>query len=78
MRVQLNRERNNEFVIPDSFINKNRVRIMGVYENEKILDPEEYAFMGPRKIKMLRDVDTNSKIYGKIMEIRVGNRLLPR
>ena len=76
MRVQLNRERNNEFVVPDSIIRKNTIRIMCVYENDKLIAPEEYSFMGPRKIKMLRDVDSASILYAKVMETKLGNRLM--
>lgn len=78
MRIQLSRERNNVFQIPDSFIRKNMIRIVAVYENNTILESDTYKFMGPRKIKMLKPISEDSKVYAKILEIKKGNQLVPR
>ena len=78
MRVQLSRERNNVFKIPDSFIRKTMIRIMTVYENNSILSSDEYKFMGPRQIKVLRHVNSDSKVYAKVTEIKKGNQLIPK
>lgn len=78
MKIQLSRERNNVFKIPDSFIRKNLVRIVDVYENNVQINPSEYQFIGPREIKMNGIVSSDSKIYAKIMEIKQGNRFVSR
>ena len=78
MRVKLDRDRNNIFLIPDSYLLKDRVRIMCIYENNSILSQEEYQMMGPRKIKMLREVPPTSIIYAKVSEIKLGNKLIGR
>ena len=78
MKVKLDRERENVFLIPNDYLYKNRVRIMCIYENTTILGQDEYRMIGPRKIKMLRKVDPTSKIYAKVSEIKMGNRLIGR
>ena len=76
MRIQLNRERNNEFSVPESVVFKNKIRIISVYEDAVMLPRTDYQFIGPRRIKLLRQVKEASKIYGKIIEISVGNRFI--
>lgn len=76
MRIKLDRERNNLFVIPDFYIFKGKVRIMCIYEDNTILSQNEYQMIGPRKIKMLRTVPPLSNIYAKVAEIKVGNKIL--
>jgi len=78
MRIELSRERNNIFTVPESFIRKNVIRIMLVYENDTTIDPSEYSFIGPRSVKINREVSPNSKIYGKIMEVKSGNKIVGR
>ena len=78
MKIQLSRERNNVFKIPDSFIRKNLVRIVTIYENNVQINPSKYQFIGPREIKMSGMVSSDSKIYAKIMEIKQGNRFVSR
>ena len=78
MKIQLSRERNNVFKIPDSFIRKNLVRIVTIYNNNMEISPSEYQFIGPREIKMNEIVSSDSKIYAKIMEIKQGNRFVSR
>lgn len=78
MRIQLSRNRNNEFTIPTSFLYKDRIRIVEVYENETLLTDKEYQFIGPRKIKMLRVVPEASKVYGRIADTNTGNKMAGR
>ena len=75
MKIPLSRDRNNIFFIPDSYIYKNKVRIMAIYEDGKIVDTDDYSMMGPRTIKMHRLVKSDFRIFAKILEIKRGNKM---
>ncbi len=74
MRILLTRNRDNSFEIPNSFIHKAKARIIGVYEDNTLLSPDEYKYMGPRKVKVLRAVKGN--VYGRIININIGNKIV--
>ncbi len=76
MRVQLVRLDNNIYEIDQNSVTRNNVRIMGIYSGEELLSTDRYQMMGPRKVKILNNEDTNKNIYAKIINIKIGNRML--
>lgn len=75
MRIQLIRLDNNIYEIDQNSITRNNVRIMGVYSGDNLLSTDRYQMMGPRKIKILNNEDTNNNIYAKIVNINIGNKM---
>ena len=75
MRIQLVRLDNNIYEIDQNSITRNYVRIMGVYSGDNLLSIDRYQMMGPRKIKILNNEDTNNNIYAKIVNINIGNKM---
>ena len=75
MRIQLVRLDNNIYEIDQNSITRNNVRIMGVYSGDNLLSTDRYQMMGPRKVKILNNEDTNKNIYAKIVNINIGNKM---
>ena len=68
------RKENNIFYIDESYIHRMRTRIMAIEIDGNIISPELYLMKGPRTIVLLKELSPDTKVYGYIMNAKIGNR----
>ena len=70
----MTRKENNIFYIDESYIHRMRTRIMAIEIDGNIISPELYLMKGPRTIVLLKELSPDTKVYGYIMNAKIGNR----